>query len=95
MKKSIATKDISEILDKYCANDGLVTIKDIYSGETVDEILNGRFINSVEAYLDVNCSNGYFSRWTNFGDNLYNSALDFIEEIKESQFKSEQKIFPS
>ena len=83
MKKSIETKDIIAILDKYCTNDGLVTIKDIYGGESVEDIENGRFINSVEAYLDVNCSNGHFSRWTNFGYSLYDSALDFIEEIKE------------
>ena len=75
--------NIAAILDKYSRNDGYTSIKDLYQNESVDEIVYGDFIDSVEAYLDNNCANGFQSRWTNFGYALFDAAVDFTDEIIE------------
>ena len=75
--------NIEAILDKYSRNDGYTSLKDLYQNESVDEIVYGDFIDSVEAYLDSNCTNGYQSRWTNFGYVLFDAAVDFTDEVIE------------
>jgi hypothetical protein len=35
----------------------------------------------VTNWLDENCSNGYTSRWTNFGNNIMRDADDFAQEL--------------
>ena len=82
MKKSIIHKNITTILSKY-SNNGYISIVDIYNCESVSDIIGGKFVESVKRFCDSNCSNGHFSRWTNFGENLVNDAINFTEEISD------------
>ena len=43
----------------------------------IDEILP-----YVEEWLDENCSNGHFSRWTDRGDSIFFQADDFVERLR-------------
>ena len=36
----------------------------------------------VEEWLDDNCSNGHFSRWTDRGDSIIFQADDFVERLR-------------
>lgn len=36
----------------------------------------------VENWLDTNCSNGHFSRWTDRGDSIIFQADDFVERLR-------------
>ena len=82
MKKSVIQKNIAAILAKYSSNDGYISIIDIYHGN-IDDIISGKFTNDVISFCDSNCSNGYFSRWTNFGENLVNDSISFTKEISD------------
>lgn len=35
----------------------------------------------MEQWLDENCSNGHFGRWTSYGNYLYHNAQDFTERL--------------
>ena len=80
MKKSIIQKNIANILTKYSSNNGYISIVDLYTGN-INDVISGKFTNNVISFCDSNCSNGYFSRWTNFGVDLVNDAIDFTKEI--------------
>ena len=80
MKNKAIRRNIDSILCNYQVN-GYISIKDIYDNHTINDIVNGCFVNDVISYCDDNCSNGYFSRWTNFGVDLVNDAIDFTNKI--------------
>ena len=82
MKKSIIHKNIDTILTKYSNNSGYISIADIYNGN-IDDVISGKFTNDVISFCDSNCSNGHFSRWTNFGLDLVNDSIDFTKEISD------------
>ena len=84
MKKSIIKKNITAILAKYSNNNGCVSIVDFYN-HTVDDVINGKFTDDVISFCDSNCSNGHFSRWTNFGVDLVNDAIDFTDKVIDLQ----------
>ena len=83
MKKSIIHKNITTILSKYSSN-GYISIVDIYNGN-IDDIISGKFTNDVISFCDNNCNNGHFSRWTNFGVDLVNDAIDFTDKVIDLQ----------
>ena len=83
MKKSIIQKNIATILTKYSNNNGYISIVDIYNCEIVSDIIGGKFVESVKRFCDSNCSNGHFSRWTNFGNNLVTDAISFTIDISD------------
>ena len=82
MKKSVLSKQIKTIINKYSSDTGCVSIADIYN-HTVDDVVNGKFTDDVISFCDSNCSNGQFSRWTNFGLDLVNCAIDFTSSVKD------------
>ena len=82
MKKSVLSKHIKTIINKYSSDTGCVSIADIYN-HTVDDVVNGKFTDDVISFCDSNCSNGHFSRWTNFGLDLVNCAIDFTSSVKD------------
>ena len=82
MKKSVLSKQIKTIINKYSSDTGCVSIGDIYN-HTVDEVVNGKFTDDVISFCDSNCSNWPFSRWTNFGLDLVNCAIDFTSSVKD------------
>ena len=84
MKKSIINKNITTILAKYSSNNGYVSIVDFYN-HTVDDVVSGKFTDDVISFCDSNCSNGHFSRWTNFGIDIVNDAISFTKEIIDLQ----------
>ena len=84
MKKSVLSKHIKTIINKYSSDTGCVSIADIYN-HTVDDVVNGKFTDDVISFCDSNCSNGHFSRWTNFGVNLANDATDFTDRVIDLQ----------
>ena len=84
MKKSVINKNITTILAKYSSNAGYISIADIYNGN-IDDVISGKFTNDVIYFCDSNCSNGYFSRWTNFGVDLVNDSISFTKEIIDLQ----------
>ena len=58
---------------------GYITLSDILDGnERPDEILQ-----KVEEYLDDNCSNGQFGRWTSFGQSVWNDAQMMVQKLSE------------
>ena len=59
--------------------DSNVSLVDIMPDEymELDEI-----IPYVERWLDENCSNGHFSRWTDRGDSIIFQADDFVERLR-------------
>ncbi len=76
MKKNIRKQIFASVMD--VRNDNRVGLSDILSGhELPDEI-----ISKVVNYLDENCSNGYFSRWTAFGNGIYNDAVKLVSELE-------------
>ena len=79
MKSSVIKRNIDSILDNYLCN-GYVSIKDIYN-HSINDIISGKFTDDVISYCDNNCSNGHFSRWTNFGVDLVNDSIDFTNKI--------------
>lgn len=48
--------------------------------ETPQRIMISPNLEDVEKWLDNNCNNGYHSRWTNFGNSLYEYCQDIVEE---------------
>lgn len=42
----------------------------------------GEIIPAMEKWLDKNCSNGHFSRWTAFGSSLYERTEAFVRRLK-------------
>jgi hypothetical protein len=56
--------------------DGNIGIADLLDGRTQEYMTIGEFIDAVEDALDEQCSNGHFSRWTTFGNALYEDALN-------------------
>ena len=75
---------VKKILNNYRSDNGYVSIVDFYN-HTVDDVINGKFIDDVVSYCDDNCSNGHFSRWTNFGVDLVNDAIDFTDKVIDLQ----------
>lgn len=54
-----------------------ISLRDILDGsEQPNEILP-----KVEKYLDEYCNNSHFSRWTNFGDSLYQEAMYLAKQL--------------
>ena len=82
MKKSVLAKNVRSIINKYSSSTNCVSIIDLYTGN-IDDILSGKFTNDVISFCDSNCSNGHFSRWTNFGVDLVNDAIDFTSSVNE------------
>ena len=82
MKKSVLAKNVKSIINKYSSRTNCVSIIDLYTGN-IDDILSGKFTNDVISFCDSNCSNGHFSRWTNFGVDLVNDAIDFTSSVNE------------
>ena len=80
MKKSVLAKNVKSVINKYSSCTNCVSIVDIFN-HTVDDVISGKFTDDVISYCDSNCSNGHFSRWTNFGVDLVNDAISFTEEI--------------
>ena len=80
MKSSVIKRNIDSILCTYQGN-GYISIKDIYNNHSVNDIISGKFTDDVCSYCDDNCYNGHFSRWTNFGVDLVNDAIDFTNKI--------------
>ena len=66
----------------YSNDTNCISIIDLYSGN-IDDILSGKFTDDVIYFCDTNCSNGHFSRWTNFGNDLVNDAIDFTSSVKD------------
>ena len=85
MKKSVLSKQINTIINQYSSDNGCVSIVDIYNSynHSVDDVVNGKFTDDVISFCDSNCSNGHFSRWTNFGLDLVNCAIDFTSIVKD------------
>lgn len=48
--------------------------------ETPQTVMVSPNLEDVEKWLDNNCSNGYQSRWTNFGNTLYEYCQDILLE---------------
>ena len=82
MKKSVLAKNVKSIINKYSSRTNCVSIVDLYTGN-IDDILSGKFTNDVISFCDSNCSNGHFSRWTNFGVDLVNDAISFTKDISD------------
>ena len=75
---------VKRILNQYSSDNGCISIVDIFN-HTIDDAINGKFIDDVISYCDDNCSNGYFSRWTNFGVDLVNDAISFTDRVIDLQ----------
>ena len=63
----------------YALSDGNYSIWDIVSSDSRPE----EVIPQAEEWLDDNCSNGYFSRWTSFGGNLHIDAVKLEKRLYE------------
>ena len=74
---------VKKILNHYRSNNGCISIVDFY--RNTDDVINGKFTDDVVSYCDDNCSNGHFSRWTNFGVDLVNDATDFTDRVIDLQ----------
>ena len=72
---------VKKILNHYRSNNGCVSIVDFY--RNTDDVLSGKFTDDVISFCDSNCANGHFSRWTNFGLDLVNCAIDFTSSVKD------------
>ena len=77
MKKGLRKQLILSAME--VENDGRIGLSDIISGDEYPE----QIIIKVENYLDTNCSNGHFSRWTAFGQNLYLDAIMLVSRLEE------------
>lgn len=64
-------------LYKSSSNDGCVALSDILPKDVRPSEVESIVID----WLDENCSNGYTSRWTNFGNNLMIDANRFTENL--------------
>ena len=84
MKTKITNDKVKTILNQYSSDNGCVSIVDIFN-HTVDDVINGKFTDDVISFCDSNCSNGHFSRWTNFGIDIVNDAISFTKEIIDLQ----------
>lgn len=62
-------KDILKIIEDYPSDYRFVGLSDIVTGD------NKNILSEVEDYLDEKCGNGHISRWNDFGNALYNTAL--------------------
>lgn len=58
-------------------SEGYVSLRDILTGYEYPETI----LSKVSQWLDENCDNGHFSRWTDFGVGLYNDAEHWTEEL--------------
>ena len=81
---TIKNYKVKKILNHYRSNTGCVSIVDFYN-HTVDDVINGKFTDDVISFCDSNCSNGHFSRWTNFGVDLVNCARSFTDRVIDLQ----------
>ena len=76
MRKQLFNRACDDVLGDDC-NNGHASVRSILDGtETMDE-----FFPKVEKYLDDWCDNGYFSRWTAFGNALYNDCCDVYNRL--------------
>lgn len=70
-------KKRKEILSSFNNNDNYISLMDIINGsETSANVV----YNKVYSYLDENCDNGYFSRWTSHGNSVSQDADSYVEE---------------
>ena len=82
LKEGIASKGMrKQMFDKAYPkeNDGnnYTTLRDILDGsERIYEI-----VPKVEQYLDQYCNNGHYSRWTSFGNSLYQDAVELEKKL--------------
>ena len=77
MKTKIMRKIYAQVVEEYNkdSHDSYYHVTDIVpSYVELEEI-----IPAVMRWLDVHCSNGYSSRWTNFGLNIFDEAENFVE----------------
>ena len=81
---TIKNDKVKKILNQYSNDNGYVSIVDIFN-HTVDDVINGKFTDDVISFCDSNCSNGHFSRWTNFGNDLVNCAISFTDRVIDIQ----------
>ena len=77
MKKGLRKQLLLSAMDR--RNDGLIGLSDILSGDEYP----GQIIIKVEKYLDANCSNGHFSRWTAFGNSIYDDAIRLASRLED------------
>jgi hypothetical protein len=76
MKKNLRKQIFASVME--AKNDNLIGLSDILSGnEHPEEIMN-----KVCTYLDDNCGNGYFSRWTEHGNSIYNDAVKLAAKLE-------------
>lgn len=81
---TIKNDKVKKILNQYSSDNGYVSISDIFN-HTVYDIISGKFTDDVISFCDSNCSNGHFSRWTNFGVDLVNCAISFTDRVIDLQ----------
>lgn len=63
-----------QVLEQFRHTDGTVDITDFLSDVATDDVLDATC-----EWLDENCANGHFSRWTSFGNNLYREACEYLQ----------------
>ena len=80
---TINNDKVLKILNQYSNDNGCVSIVDFY--RNTDDVISGKFTDDVISFCDSNCSNGHFSRWTNFGVDLVNDAIDFTDKVIDIQ----------
>ena len=77
MKKNLRKQILLSAMER--KNDGLIGLSDILSGDEYPDMI----VVKVEKYLDANCSNGHFSRWTSFGNSIYDDAIRLASRLED------------
>ena len=77
MSKGIRKQLVEKHIHKYDDADGHYSLADIFPEDVTPE----EVMPIMEKWLDANCSNGHFSRWTFFGQGLYVEAAEFAESL--------------
>lgn len=75
-------EQLLKLLPSFNEGNGLVSLEDIIPRD-LPENIEFNYLNEVVVnYLDEWCSNGYFSRWTNFGTDLYFDWKRLVSMLK-------------
>lgn len=69
---------LATAIDIVCGEEttGLWSLKDVLAGVTP-----AKAEDVLVDWLDANCSNGHFSRWTEFGSGLYREFLQVMDYL--------------
>lgn len=91
MSKGIRCQFVEKHIHKYDNNDGYYSLSSILPKDVRPEEVE----DIVTEWLDANCDNGHFSRWTSFGVGIWTDAEDFTKDLLGEYHKFYGVLSPS